>query len=295
LARWQADWVAARLAERGVAVDLVLMTTRGDREQIAPIGRIAGGDGVFVKELERALLADEIDLAVHSLKDLPTAMPELLVLAAVPERGPTGDLLLTTDGRSLEQLPAEAIIGTGSLRRRAQLLHVRTDLRMADIRGNLDTRLAKLDAGHYDAIILAEAGIERLKLADRPRQLLPKSLLLPAVGQGALGLQTRAADARTRELLAPLQDAATRASVDAERTLLATLSGGCLAPVGAWGRVEENILHLSAVVLSADGVTRLLESGSGEVQAAAELGQRVATALLARGAAELIAQCRASG
>jgi hydroxymethylbilane synthase len=292
LARWQAEWVAARLNEQGVEVELVPISTRGDREQQGPIGHIAGGDGVFTKELERALLADEIDLAVHSLKDLPTAMPPDLVLAAVPRRGPTGDVLIARRALSFDALPKGAVVGTGSLRRRAQLWHGRPDLRMADIRGNVDTRLRKVDNGEFDAIVLAEAGLERLGLAGFITEVLPKTLILPAVGQGALGIETRANDRRTREAVRALEDFETRQAVEAERSMLAKLCGGCLAPIGAWGRSEDGHLRLSGVVVGGDGRTRLLATETAPPEAAAELGQRVAQALLAQGAAALIEACR---
>ncbi|HUY89877.1 MAG TPA: hydroxymethylbilane synthase [Pirellulales bacterium] len=291
LARWQADWVAARLAERDVEVEMVLLTTRGDREQRGPIGGM-GGQGVFTKELQRALLAGEIDLAVHSLKDLPTDAVEGLMLTAVPPRGPAGDVLVSGKASSWEALPQGAVVGTGSLRRRTQLWHARPDLKMQDVRGNIDTRLRKLAEGQYDALILAEAGLERLGLAGEITQVLPKTLMLPAVGQGALGLETRSDDSPTRSALVPLDDRETHAALLAERALLATLLGGCLAPVGAWGRVEGDLLRLSAVVLSQDGVQRIAAEVAGDLAAAAELGQSAAAELLSRGAAELIAGAR---
>ena len=233
LARWQAEWVAARLTERGVAVELVPITTQGD-VKTQPLGQI-GGQGLFTKELQRALLDGQIDLAVHSLKDLPTAPVDGLSLAAVPPRESTADVLVSNIVKQIEQLPPSARIGTGSLRRKAQLLHLRPDLQVEEIRGNVDTRLRKLDEGQYDAIVLAEAGLRRLGLAERIVQVIPRSLMLPAVGQGALGIEARADDAATCNLLAPLDDAATHQAVLAERSLLLTLRGGCLAPVGDVG------------------------------------------------------------
>lgn len=294
LARWQADWVAARLAEHGVEVEMVLLSTRGDREQRGPIGAI-GGQGVFTKELQRALAAGEIDLAVHSLKDLPTDRVEGLSLAAVPPRGPSGDALVSRKASSWETLPQGAVVGTGSLRRRTQLWHARPDLKMQDVRGNVDTRLRKLAEGQYDALILAEAGLERLGLAGEITQSLPKTLMLPAVGQGALGLETRSDDSHARSALAPLDHHETHAAVLAERALLADLRGGCLAPVGAWGRVEGEQLRLSAVVLGQDGVRRIAAEAAGDLDAAVELGSRAAAELLSRGAAELIAGARQPG
>jgi hydroxymethylbilane synthase len=293
LARWQANWVASRLAEQGVQVELVPISTRGDREQSEPIRQIAGGDGVFTKELQRALLAGEIDVAVHSLKDLPTLPVEGLELAAVPARGPVGDALVSGKFESLEELPAGARIGTSSLRRQAQLRHVRPDLTLVDVRGNVDTRLRKVCEGEFDALILAEAGLQRLGFAAEIRQVLAKSIMLPAVGQGALGLEARVGDARTLGALAPLDDRASHSAVVAERAMLATIGGGCLAPIGAWGRIEtDGRLHLSAVVLSADGSQKLSGAASGHEQTAEELGQRVAADLISKGALPLIEAVR---
>jgi hydroxymethylbilane synthase len=292
LARWQADWVAGRLRELGQDVEIVLVSTRGDREQTQPIGTM-GGDGLFTKELQRSLLADQIDLAVHSLKDLPTEPVEGLVLGAVPERGPIGDVLVSRAGITFEKLPAGVVIGTGSLRRRAQLLHARPDLIMQDIRGNVETRLRKLHAGDYDALVLAEAGLVRLELAREITELLPKSLVLPAVGQGALGIECCAGDVRTAAAVAPLNHADTHQSVAAERAMLRAISGGCLAPVAAWGRVaEDGQLHLSAAVLSADGQQRLVAERATASENAIALGEQVATELIGQGAAELIAAAR---
>ncbi len=183
LARWQADWVAGRLREEGVAIEIVLVSTRGDRDQTRSIGTI-GGDGLFTKELQRHLLAGEIDLAVHSLKDLPTEPVAGLVIGAVPPRGPIGDVLVAREAKSFAELRQGAVIGTGSQRRRAQLLHVRPDIVMKDVRGNVETRLRKLHAGDYDALVLAEAGLTRLGLGHEITELLPPSLMLPAIGQG---------------------------------------------------------------------------------------------------------------
>ena len=287
LARWQAEWVAARLTELGTPVELVPITTQGD-VKTQPLGQI-GGQGLFTKELQRALLDEQIDLAVHSLKDLPTAPIAGLVLAAVPPRESTADVLVSNAAKSVEALPPAARIGTGSLRRKAQLLHLRSDLRIEDIRGNVDTRLAKLDGGQYDAIILAEAGLKRLGLAERTVNVIPQSLMLPAVGQGALGIECRADDSTTRQLLSPLDDPATHACVVAERSLLLALRGGCLAPVGALGQIANGRLQLSAVVLAGDGSKRITAAGEAEPGEAAALGERVARLLLDQGAAELIA------
>ncbi|MFH1918511.1 MAG: hydroxymethylbilane synthase [Planctomycetota bacterium] len=294
LARWQAEWVSARLEEllgEEVQVELVHVTTSGDQQQEEPIG--AGtAPGLFTKEIQRALLDDRIDLAVHSLKDLPTEEVPGLCLAAVPERGPVGDVLVCREYASLDELPEKAAVGTGSLRRRAQLAHVRPDLVMKDIRGNVDTRLRKLSESGYDAVVLAEAGLRRLGLAEHITEVLSASIMLPAIGQGALGLETRSDDATARNALEKLDHPATHAAVLAERAMLTALSGGCLAPIAAWGRVEGGTLKLSGRVLSADGATRLEASDSADPADAEPLGRRVAEDLLAQGAAELIQALR---
>lgn len=291
LARWQADWVTAQLRQLGYQVEQILISTQGDVRS-GPIGSF-GGQGVFTKEIQRALLEGQVDLAVHSMKDLPTEVIDGLSVAAIPPREKVGDVLISPGGVTLEQLPAGARVGTGSMRRRAQLLHVRPDLQLIDIRGNVDTRLKKLDSGDYEAIVLAEAGLTRLGLSERILQVLPKSVMLPAVGQGALALETRTSDEATRAAVAKLDDAETHAAVVAERALLATLRGGCLAPVGAWGRVEDGALKLDAVVLSPDGRERRYGQIEGAPADAANLGRDLAERLAAEGARDLIAASRA--
>jgi hydroxymethylbilane synthase len=293
LARWQAEWVAAAVARGGAEVELIPVATRGDQQQ-APIGRI-GGSGVFTKEIQRALLDQRIDLAVHSLKDLPTEETPGLTLAAVPARAAVHDVLVSREGLPLERLPAGALVGTGSQRRRSQLLHARPDLRTQDIRGNVETRLRKLRDGQFDVVILAEAGLQRLGLSAQITQVLPMAIFLPAIGQGALGIEARTGDEPTRAALAPLNDAATCAAVTAERAMLAALQGGCLAPVAGWGRVEADRLVLSGRVLSPDGSHMLDATLSADPADAASLGQRVAQQLLDQGAADLIRASRATG
>ncbi len=233
LARWQAGWVADRLTELGAGVELIPITTRGDAQTKVSIGSL-GTTGVFTKELQRALLDDRIDVAVHSLKDLPTDVVQGLCLAAVPERESNRDALVSARGLRFSELPPAALIGTGSLRRRAQLRHARADLRMGDVRGNVDTRLEKLADGQFDALVLAHAGLKRLGLDGHITELLDPQVMLPAVGQGALGIEARADDPAVLDALAPLDHGSTHAAVLAERALLAHLAGGCLAPIGAW-------------------------------------------------------------
>lgn len=316
LARWQADWVAMRLRQIGHRVEIIEITTSGDTHQAGPVADI-GAPGVFTKEIQRAVLDGAADLAVHSLKDLPTDPVAGLTLAAVPPRESPADVLVVAGsgpgdraprqgagsgkqvaGDSMLRapcslLPSAARVGTGSLRRQAQLRHVRPDLEISSIRGNVDTRLRKLDAGEFDAIVLAEAGLKRLGLGSRATCVLPFNVMLPAVGQGALGIECRDDDAITADILRLLDDAPTHAAVLAERSLLAQLRGGCLAPIGALGQVESKRLLLSAAVLSPNGAQRLAAQDSATPAEAAELGRRVADVLLAQGAAELIAAARA--
>ncbi len=291
LARWQAGWVADRLRELGHDVEIVLLRTHGDVDQTSPIGQI-GSTGLFTKEIQRALLAGEVDLAVHSLKDLPTEPVDGLVLAAVPPRESPADVLVADATTTLELLPPHTRVGTGSLRRQAQLRHARPDLRVEPVRGNVETRLRKLDEGQVDALVLAEAGLVRLGLVERITAVLSWDVMLPAVGQGALGVECRADDADALAAASELDDAASHSAVLAERSLLTHLHGGCLAPVGARAHIHDDFLHLAAVVLSVDGRQRLEACDEAQPTEAAELGRRVAESLLAQGAANLIAAAR---
>ncbi len=294
LASWQANWVAERLRTLGAKCELITIATQGDIQQEGPIETI-GTQGVFTKELQKALLDGRIDLSVHSLKDLPTEPVKSIILAAVPERESTHDVLISRNGQRLDQLSPGARIGTGSLRRRAQLLHIRPDLQMLDVRGNVDTRLKKLREGQYDALILAEAGLKRLGLADQITEIFPVEIMLPAVGQGALGLETRASDQSAQEVAALIDDLESHQAVLAERTLLATLRGGCMAPVAAWGRIEDDgRLRLSARVFSHDGAHKLAAEQLGNAADAVQIGRQVAEDLLADGAGELIEASRKS-
>jgi hydroxymethylbilane synthase len=295
LARWQAQWVADQLISGGIQVELVPIATRGDASERTKIDEL-GSPGVFTKELERALLANQIDLAVHSLKDLPTDAVEGLELAAVPHRESALDVLLSREGLTLAQLPFGASIGTGSARRRAQLLHVRPDLDMQDIRGNVDTRLRKLTDGEFDAIVLAHAGLKRLGFDEQITEYLQPDVMLPAVGQGALAIEIRSADSATRAAVETLDYPASRRAVLAERALLAALGGGCLAPVGAWARLQaDGRLRLDAAVLSLDGKRRVAASDHAAVEDCLRLGNDVADQLKGQGALELIAQSRTGG
>ncbi len=268
-------------------MELVEIETAGDRVRDLALSQI-GGDGVFTKEIQRALLDGTVDVAVHSLKDLPTTHVEGLTLAAVPPRGPTGDAFVSRRHRGFDALPPGAAVGTSSLRRRAQALHRRPDLRLVNLRGNVQTRLRKLDEQGLDAIILAQAGLERLGLGEHITELIDPEWMLPAVGQGALGLECRAEDAVTVALLRALDDAPTRRAVLAERAVLRGLGGGCLVPIGASAGVEGECLALRAAVLSPDGTRRIAGELSGPAGEAESLGQRLAEQLLAAGARELL-------
>ncbi len=269
LALWQAQFVADRLQalEPDLAVELVHVTTTGDRVTGAPLIGM-GGVGVFTREIQQAVLEGRADVAVHSLKDLPTVLVPGIRLAGVPLRAAPWDALVLARDASrpcaaLRDLPRAARVGTGSLRRLAQILHVRPDLEFLDVRGNVETRLRKLDDGSYDALILAEAGLERLGLADRIMFRLMPPDIFPAVGQGALGLECRSDDARTEALLARLTDPPTLAAVTAERRVLARLGAGCHAPVGVSVAIDADAMSLEAVVLSRDGRRRLYARRSG--------------------------------
>ena len=253
LALWQANHVGGRLAElHGVQSELVRIRTSGDRFLTGSVA-LVGTKGVFIKELEDALLAGTIDLAVHSMKDVPTEIPGGLAFPAITRREDPRDCLVSHSGLRLGDLPVGARVGTSSLRRQAQLRHHRPDLQLLDLRGNVDTRLKKVAAGDFDAIVLAVAGVKRLGASDKVTEILTTELMLPAVGQGALGIETRSADRETASLVASLDDAETRACVTAERALLHELEGGCQVPLGALARLEGDDLLLEACVFSPDG------------------------------------------
>ncbi|HWG57938.1 MAG TPA: hydroxymethylbilane synthase [Candidatus Acidoferrales bacterium] len=292
LALWQANHVGARLAElRGVEAEIVRIHTAGDKfptAAIAQIGSEGGAKGVFIKEIEDALLAGAVDLAVHSMKDVPTELPKGLAIAAITRREDPRDCLISHTGDSLERLPRGARIGTSSLRRQAQLRHFRADLQVLDLRGNVDTRLRKAAAGEFDAIVLALAGIARLGAAERITQALSAEVMLPAVGQGALGIEARAEDSETMKLAALLDDAESRACVTAERALLRTLEGGCQVPLGAWARLHAGTLHLEACVLSPDGSESVRRETHGHAADAERIGAELGKLLIEAGADRIL-------
>lgn len=289
LALWQADYIEQRLREEypGLSVTQKRVTTKGDRILDVPLAKI-GGKGLFTKELEEEMLSGGIDLAVHSLKDMPAKVPDGLVIAAVTKRLDPGDALVSNRFSSFEELPKGARVGTSSLRRRAQLLCARPDLEMLDLRGNVNTRLRKLDEGEYDAIVLAVAGLKRLGFADRIRQVLPREMVLPAVGQGALAIETRADDRETWDMLAFLRDDDTICCTEAERSFLARVEGGCQVPVGVYATAEGDGLKVEAVIASLDGQRFYRGDVIGTRKDAAKLGENLAEKLLDEGGAAIL-------
>jgi hydroxymethylbilane synthase len=315
LALWQANFVAEQLRSQAES-ELVEIQTEGDVDRDKPLNAV-GGDGLFTKEIQRALLERRVDVAVHSLKDLPTEPVAGLTLAAVPARGPAADVFVSQRHRSFHSLPGGAVVATSSVRRRAQLLHVRRDLQIVPIRGNVETRLRKLEEQNLDGLILARAGLERLGLlgnreceegrslldafigemapsssryvnGDNIVEVLDHNLLMPAVGQGALGVECRADDEATLTALRHLDDAPSRLAVTAERTFLRALGGGCLVPIGASGTVAAGCLLLWGCVLDPDGKRRVAGMVTGSAEEAERLGQQLASQLLEQGAGDLL-------
>lgn len=289
LAQWQANFVRERLAQlAGVEAEIILIKTSGDRFQQANVNQI-GLKGVFIKELEDALLDARVDLAVHSMKDVPTEIPSGLTFPAICKREDVRDALVGHEkGASLAGLPQGARVGTSSLRRQSQLRYFRPDLKLLELRGNVDTRLKKVESGDYDAIVLAKAGLDRLGWSAKISEVIPTEISLPAVGQGALGIEARAEDRSVLDLLARFDHAETRAAVSAERALLAKLEGGCQVPLGAWGRMEEAQMHLDAAVLSPDGAECIRMHAAGSADKAELLGRDLAHKLLAAGADKIL-------
>jgi hydroxymethylbilane synthase len=292
LARWQADWVAERLQmlHPGLAVDLVEIKTQGDRDRNSPLAAI-GGVGLFTKEIQRAVADGSVDVAVHSLKDLPTQGPADLILAAVPEREDVADALIAPVYQTIDALPNAGRVGTSSPRRRAQLLFLRPDLEVVTVRGNVETRLNQALEGRLDAVVLAWAGLNRLGLERHVTQRLGPPEFLPAVGQGALGIECRRDDPAVLTLLEPLDHPATRRAIRAERATLAALEGGCTLPMAAWARdVEDDgpALALDAVVFDPDGRARVTVALVGPRDDPDDLGRRAARALLDQGATPLL-------
>jgi len=288
LAKWQSESVRKQLfAATGMEAEIIIIKTAGDKLQQSPLTQI-GGKGIFIKELEEALLDESVDLAVHSVKDIPTDTPSRLCFPAVCKRADVRDCLVAATGITLSTLRQGARVGTGSLRRQAQLLHVRPDLDFRDLRGNVDTRLRKVDSGEYEAIVLAKAGLDRLGLSQRIVETISPEVCLPAVGQGAIAVEARLKDTEAAELLATLDDAETRTAIIAERALLKAMQGGCQVPLGAWARMERGEFVMEACVCSVDGVRYIKERISGAADQAAQLGEQLAQQLLQAGAMEIL-------
>jgi hydroxymethylbilane synthase len=288
LAKWQAEFIRKKIFQAtGVDAEIVLIKTTGDKLQTASFAQI-GGKGVFIKELEEALLNEEIDLAVHSVKDIPTDVPSRLCFPAICRREDTRDCLIAAKGETLSALRHGARVGTSSLRRQAQIRHARPDLDIRDLRGNVDTRLRKVESGEYDAILLAKAGLDRLGWSNRISEVLSAEVCMPAVGQGAIGVQARLKDTEIADALAPLDDFETRQSIVAERSLLGAIEGGCQVPLGAWARFERGELVLDAVVCSPDGLQHVRQRATAPPDQARELGAQVAQLLIDSGAREIL-------
>ncbi|WP_218949592.1 MULTISPECIES: hydroxymethylbilane synthase [unclassified Acinetobacter] len=289
LALWQAEHIRARLEalHTDLKVELVTFVTQGDKIIDTPLAKI-GGKGLFVKELEAALLDGRADLAVHSMKDVPMALPEGLNLAVICEREDPLDAFVSNTYNHFDELPQGAKVGTSSLRRKCQILKQRPDLEIIDLRGNVGTRLSKLDAGNYDAIILASAGLKRLGLAERIRHTIQPEFSLPAVGQGALGLECRTDDQAVLDLIQPLMHSETNACVRAERAFNAYLEGGCQVPIAGYAVLQNGQIHLEGRVGSVDGKTLLKAQRIGASENAEQLGVALAQELLAQGAGDIL-------
>lgn len=290
LALWQSNHIAALLRKEYPKCEVVLkkIVTKGDRILDVPLAQI-GGKGLFTKEIEEDLLDGTVDLAVHSLKDMPTVLPEGLCLTAITERANVGDAFVSNKYGSFEELPLGAVVGTSSLRRKAQLLAKRPDLEIRDLRGNVDTRLRKLDEGLYDAIILAAAGLERLGHGDRISSLIPADVCLPAVGQGALAIEARTEDKEVRDMLSFLNDLNTKQATDAERAFLGLLEGGCQVPIGVHADVEGENIRIEAIIAALDGSNILRDTINGKADDAVSLGQQLGKKMLAAGGQEILA------
>jgi len=290
LALWQANHISALLRARGHEIEIEIIHTTGDKITDVPLAMVGTkgglGKGIFTKEIEEALAAGRVDLAVHSLKDLPTELPKGFEITAITERQDPRDAFCSRHYASFQELPRGARVGTSSLRRQAQLKAVRPDLDIHPLRGNVDTRLRKLEQGEYDAIILASAGLKRLGKTQLVKQIIPAEIMCPAAGQGALGIEIREGDTKTRDLLAFLHDPAARAATTCERALLNSLGGGCQVPIGAFAEMKNGKLHLESIVADPDGSKLLRDSRDGDDPE--KLGNAAGAALLARGGDQIL-------
>lgn len=293
LAMWQTNWIIAELKRHkpDLEFEIVNIKTEGDRDRNTPLA-LLGGRGLFVKEIENALLENKIDIAVHSLKDMPSVTPPGLAIAAITEREDPRDVFITRLGLKLADMPQGSKIGTSSIRRSAQLRHFRPDFETLNLRGNVDTRLRKAETEEYDGIILAAAGVLRLGYADRISEYVPVDICLPAIGQGALGIETRDDDETTKEVVSLLNHRSTYLACTAERAFLSRLAGGCQVPIGAYGVVDGETLVLEGVVASVDGVTVLRTKVIGSASSPVSVGVNLMESLLEMGAAEILDQMR---
>ena len=289
LALWQANWVKDRLVSAGHEITIKIIKTSGDKLQNAALAA-SGTKGLFIKEIEEALLAGQVDLAVHSMKDLPTDLPEGLGVAAVPERENPHDALVSKGGLPLQQLPAGARIGTSSLRRQSQLLAMRPDLKVVPMRGNVDTRLRKLERGDCEALVLAGAGLKRLGFASHITSWFGEGEICPAVGQGALAIEIKMRNAAVGEVVEQLDHSSTHQAVRAERAMLEALGGGCQLPIAAYARQNSGDLHLTGVVADPDGTRLLRATYTGKPENPEHLGKQVAEDLMRQGASELLSK-----
>lgn len=293
LALWQASYLAEKLREQNpdLVIEIVTIVTTGDKILDVPLAKI-GGKGLFTNEIERAILAGEVDMAVHSLKDLPTELPSGLIIGALSKRGEVRDALVSRSGKTLAALPSGAKIGTSSLRRRAQLLAFRPDLCISDLRGNIDTRLRKLANGDYDALILAAAGLIRLDRHSEITELLPPDIMLPAVGQGVLAVEARAGDTEILHLLQGINDRTAAITAAAERAFLQRLEGGCQVPVGVFAELVAGELNVTGIIASLDGAKVIRRSRRGDPECAIKVGTVLAEELLSSGGSDILAEIR---
>ena len=289
LALWQANWVKSELERlhSNVDINIRVITTSGDKIQDVPLSKI-GGKGLFVKEIEEALLANEIDLAIHSMKDVPIDLPTELGISVITKRENPLDALISKNGEKLSDLPQGATIGTSSLRRSSQLLKYRDDFKIHPLRGNVDTRLRKVEEGKYDAILLASAGLNRLGLANRITEEISHDILLPAMGQGALGIETRLGDSKTYNFISSLNHEQTNYEVNTERALVGKLDGGCQVPIGAYAKTEDDLITLKGLVASLDGKIIHKSEIVGPIDDAINIGQDLGEELLKMGANEIL-------
>ncbi|MCD4787349.1 MAG: hydroxymethylbilane synthase [Desulfobacterales bacterium] len=294
LALWQANWVKSALISinPSLSVDLIIIKTKGDKILDVPLAMV-GGKGLFVKEIEEALLDGRIDLAVHSMKDMPAEIPHGLCIGAVPERETPNDVLISKNGLLFSELISGSRIGTSSLRRSAQLRHARPDIVILPLRGNLDTRLKKLETENMDATILAAAGVKRLNYESRITEYLDENIMLPAVGQGALCIEIRENDAEIEPIVTALDHQKTRSAVIGERAFSNCLEGGCQVPIAAYGKIEKNIFTLSGLVADIDGKTILKKTLSGPVEQSESIGVKLADSLISMGAKKILENIKA--